>query len=222
MKKILLSVLGATLLFGGTTFAQEKEEKKATDYKWQVRARAVGVIPHNKAKIGAIGGQIDIDKNVIPELDFTYFFTKNFAAELILGTSKHNVGTLGSNLTPIGGPTNANVDLGSVWLLPPTLMFQFPLPVDDVFKPYVGAGVNYTIFYDVKHGGVDKVTYKDKFGWGFQVGFDLNITDRLFFNADVKKLFLETDVKVAVAGATVPAKVKLDPLLVGFGLGYRF
>lgn len=234
MKKLLLSILGAALFVSGSAFAQETTSApEKTDYKWQVRLRGVGVIPHNRADISTIGGEIDVNNNFIPELDFTYFFTENLAAELILGTTRHTVRTLGSDLTAIEGPASANVDLGSVYLLPPTLMFQYHHKFGEVFKPYVGVGVNYTIFYNEKSGVARDIKYDNKFGWGYQFGFDIDITEKFFINVDFKKLFLKTDVTVDAtnllpagtpAGATlpIPAKVKLDPMLIGFGVGMRF
>lgn len=232
MKKLLLSFLGAALLLGGSTFAQENDVttvvKEKETYKWQMRLRGVGVIPHNRAEIGVIGGQIDVNNNFIPELDFTYFFTENLAAELILGTSKHNVGTLGSDISAVGGPTSANLDLGSVYLLPPTLMVQYHHKFGEVFKPYVGAGVNYTIFYNEKSGVAKDIKYDNKFGWGYQFGFDIDLTDKFFINVDFKKLFLKTDVTVDASNLNggdaldIPAKVKIDPMLIGFGVGMRF
>lgn len=230
MKKLLLSFMALGLLCTNSTYAQEVPSKEKEDYKWAVRLRGVGVIPHNRAEIGGIGGQIDISNNFIPELDFTYFFTKNIAAELILGTTRHSVGTIGSTLAPIGGPSVANVDLGSVWLLPPTLMLQYHHQFGEVFKPYVGFGANYTIFYNEKSGQVQDISYKNKFGYGFQLGFDIDLSDRWFINVDFKKIFLKTDVDVNAtnllpegsAPLILPAKVKVDPMLIGFGVGMRF
>lgn len=236
MKKLLLSILGAALFVSGSSFAQETNSApEKTDYKWQMRLRGVGVIPHNRADIGIIGGQIDVSNNFIPELDFTYFFTENLAAELILGTTRHTVGTIGSSLdNPITqGPSTANVDLGSVYLLPPTLMFQYHHKFGEVFKPYVGLGVNYTIFYNEKSGVAKDISYDNKFGWGYQFGFDIDLTEKFFINVDFKKLFLKTDVTVdatnliapgvqGVDQLNIPAKVKLDPMLIGFGVGMRF
>ncbi|WP_413512682.1 OmpW/AlkL family protein [Myroides odoratus] len=229
MKKLFLSLLGAVLLMGNAANAQEPTKKEKESYNWQVRLRGVGVIPHNRADISTIGGQIDVNNNFIPELDFTYFFTENLAAELILGTSRHSVGTLGSDLTPVDMADNANVDLGSVWLLPPTLMVQYHHQVTDNFKPYVGVGVNYTIFYNEKSGTAKDISYDNKFGWGYQFGFDIDITDKFFINVDFKKLFLKTDVTVDATNLNptgqqldIPAKVKIDPMLIGFGVGMRF
>ena len=38
-------------------------------------------------------------------------------------------------------------------------------------------------------------------------------------NGDVKKVFVQTDVKVS---GTINADVDLDPWIVGFGIGHRF
>ena len=194
---------------------------------WQVRLRGVAVQPNEKAEVSTIGGDVNISNSFIPELDFTYFFNKNVAAELILGTTKHDVKTTGSNLTAIGGPASAEVDLGSVWLLPPTLTLQYHFYPTKSLKPYVGAGLNYTIFYGVKSGVVKDVEYKNNVGFALQGGVDYMLNDKYFLNFDIKKVFLKTDVDVdasnVVPGAnSVPAKVNIDPLLIGFGIGMKF
>ncbi len=228
MKKLVFAVMALSLFSVNTLFAQN--ETKTEDFKkWQVRVRGVGVAPAESATIGVIGGDVKITETFIPELDFTYFFTKNFAAELILGTTKHEVQTVNSDISAVGGPTSASVDLGSVYLLPPTLTFQyhfFPMK-EKIFKPYVGAGVNYTIFYNAKPGAVVKgIEYENSFGFAGQLGFDLMLDDTFFINVDAKKLFLSTDVTVdasnLAAGLSIPAKVDINPWLFGFGVGMKF
>ena len=225
MKKIVFAIMAMSLLNVNFTNAQEN---KTEDFeRWQVRVRGVGVVPDESAKIGVIGGDAKISNTLIPELDFTYFFTKNIAAELILGTTKHDVSTIGSDISAIGGPTSAAIDLGSVYLLPPTLTLQYHFLTDEVFRPYVGAGVNYTIFYNEKQGSVVKdIKYDNAFGYAFQVGFDLMIDDTFFVNADVKKLFLNTDVTVDASnlapGLSIPADVDINPWLIGLGVGMKF
>ena len=118
MKKIIAGLV-MSMLFVGTITAQETSNENFK--KWQTRFRIVNVSPNESATIGVIGGDVAINNKFVPELDFTYFFTKNFSVELILATAKHDVNTVGSNLTAGAGPASANVDLGSVWLLPPTL-----------------------------------------------------------------------------------------------------
>ena len=78
------------------------------------------------------------------QLDLTYFFTKNIAAELVLGVTPHTVNGTGG-ITPFG-------KVGDAWLLPPTLPLQYHFDTGTAFKPYVGGGVNYTIFFDESTG----------------------------------------------------------------------
>ena len=186
---------------------------------WQVRLRGVAVQPNEKSEVSLIEGDVNISNSFIPELDFTYFFNKNFAAELILGTTKHDVVDEKSAL--------GDVDLGSVWLLPPTLTLQYHFYPTKTLKPYVGAGLNYTLFYGVKSGAVKDVKYDNAFGFALQGGVDYMLTDKYFLNFDIKKLFLKTDVDVDASNAdpaatSVPAKVNIDPLLIGFGVGMKF
>lgn len=219
MKKVLVFTF-VLMVLPLMTLAQEegsviKTEKEFSN--WQVRLRGLIVAPNESATIEAIGGDVSISATFIPEVDFTYFFTKNIAAELILGTSKHNVNAI---KTSVG-----DIDLGSVWLLPPTLTAQYHF-TGNKLKPYLGAGVNYTVFYNAKEGTVaDDVSYKNSIGFAFQVGFDLDINDNWFINIDAKKILLNTEATVnatTALGATVKADVDINPLVFGVGVGRRF
>ncbi|MDE0535117.1 OmpW/AlkL family protein [Tenacibaculum sp. L6] len=211
MKKIILSAVFGILFFSN---AAAQETTKADDFKrWQARFRWASVMPNESATIGTIGGDVEISKSFIPELDFTYYFTENIAAELILGTTNHDVKAVGTAL--------GDVNLGDVWLLPPTLTLQYHFNISD-FKPYIGAGVNYTIFYNADPGAVVDVDYKNGFGYALQLGFDYDLDDTWFLNVDAKYIGLSTDVTVDAGIATVPAEVDINPLLIGFGIGVRF
>ncbi|HPF97830.1 MAG: OmpW family protein [Mangrovimonas sp.] len=212
MKKILF-ILFVVLFANFQINAQENE----TNYNWQVRLRGIAVIPNESATIEAIGGDVAISNAFVPELDFTYFFNKNLAVELILGTTRHDVKAVS---TAVG-----DIDLGDVWLLPPTLTLQYHLNTETV-RPYIGAGLNYTLFYGVDEGPVaDDVEYDSALGFAFQLGFDFDINDRWFLNLDAKYILLNTDVTVdatSALGATVGADVDINPFIAGFGLGYKF
>ena len=221
MKRIVFAIMAMSLMTVNFVNAQEKSETSNEFKRWQVRVRGVGVVtPDQSAKIGIIGGDVQISDTFIPELDFTYFFTEHFAAELILGTAKHDVKAINT----VAG----DIDLGSAWLLPPTLTAQYHFYVSDKknVKPYIGAGINYTLFYNVKSGAVADVKYDNALGYAAQVGIDLNLTDTFFINIDAKRLFLKTDVTVdatnLVPGLVVPAEVTIDPWLFGIGVGMRF
>ena len=180
-----------------------------------IRLRGIIAVPDESADIETIGGDVDIDTFVVPELDISYFFTENIAAELILATTNHDVTAVDTAL--------GDVDLGDVWLLPPTLTLQYHFSPRGSIRPYVGAGVNYTFFYEQDPGAAVSVNYDNGFGFALQAGVDVPINDTYFLNFDVKKIFLSTDVGIDAGGAgVVGADVDLDPLIIGVGVGRRF
>lgn len=182
---------------------------------WQIRVRALGVITEDNGSVDAFGGSdLSYSDTVIPELDITYFFTQNIAAELILGTTYADVKAKGS-IASLG-------TVGSTWILPPTLTLQYHFTDFGKFKPYVGAGVNYTIFFNQDGDSADKLHIKNTFGAALQAGFDYMLDEHWGVNLDVKKLFLEPDFDVTVAGTKYNGKAELNPWLVGAGVTYRF
>ncbi|MBP3981601.1 MULTISPECIES: OmpW/AlkL family protein [unclassified Acidovorax] len=196
MKKNLLAVAVLCAMTSGAAFAQQAESP------WLVRVRAVHLDSANKDSTG-LG--LSVNNKTIPEVDITYFFNKNVAAELILTVpQKHDLRSNGTNI-------------GSLKHLPPSLLLQYHFDAPG-FKPYVGAGVNYTRFSSVNlPAGVDI----DRNSWGgaLQVGVDIPLTKNLSLNFDVKKVYIQTDV---FAGGAKAGTFKVDPVLVGVGLGWRF
>ncbi|MDB5594500.1 MAG: ompW family protein [Hyphomicrobiales bacterium] len=188
---------------------------------WMIRVRALAVLPQSSASVYANGvlqaGGLKASDSVVPELDISYFFTKNIAAELVLGVTPHRVKGTGG-LAGLG-------TIGSTLLLPPTLMLQYHFTDLGAFKPYVGAGVNYTFMLDNKaKGPMTAFHVKDAPGLALQVGFDYMIDQHWGINVDVKKLWLRPDATATIAAGSIPvsAKVKLDPWLIGTGVTYRF
>ena len=208
MKKTILLTAAALMLSMFNIQAQDEESSDFPESQWQARFRLLSVIP--SAGDDLDGAEVGISTAFIPELDFTYFFNRNVAAELILGTAKHNVDV-----------NDDEVDLGHVWLLPPTLNLQYHFYAGSV-KPYVGAGVNYTFFYGVDEGDVAGMEYDNSFGFSVQGGIDINLSDKLFLNIDAKKIFLKTDVEVDTGEGVLPVEVDIDPFVVGAGVGLRF
>ncbi len=212
MRRFAMTALLVTGLLGTTAPALAEID---TDGKspWMFRLRAIAIVPQEDADIEAVGGDIDIQNAYVPELDISYFLDENFSLELILATAPHDMKVKGSAL--------GDVDLGDVWILPPTLLVQYHFDFGD-FKPYVGAGVNYTIFYgDEAPSGID-VEYNDTFGWALQIGADFWHHGPWFANVDVKKIFINTDSKVHVSGVgTVKADVDIHPWVFGIGIGLR-
>jgi outer membrane protein len=181
---------------------------------WLVRVRGINVNPDVSSSVTVIGGKVDIDDDTVPELDISYFFTDNIAAELILATTRHDVKDNGSTL--------GDVDLGRVSLLPPTLTVQWHFLPDGQVRPYAGAGLNYTFFYDesAPGGTVTSIDYENNVGYALQAGVDIGIDDHWGINADLKKIWLQSD--VTLNGGAIAADVDLDPWIFGLGVAYRF
>lgn len=205
MKKRLLSIIVIALI-SINAIAQEE----SNDFnKWQARLRVIAIIPDVDDDLNA--AKVDVSTAVVPELDFTYFFDENWAAELILATAKHNVDV----------DLGTGIDLGHVWILPPTLSLQYHFTGGTV-KPYLGAGINYTFFYGIDEGDVDAMDYEDAVGFSMQGGLDFDLNDYWFLNVDLKKLLLKTDVEVDTGEGVIPVEVDLNPWIIGVGIGVKF
>jgi outer membrane protein len=230
MKKTLISALIASSLLPMLAHAEAGD--------WVVRLRAVNVSPNEDSKLGKTvnknvgagtmsdGAELKVDSNTIPELDISYYFTKNIAAELILATgTRHDVSVKGDALATVG-----DQKLGSVNLLPPTLTAQWHFMPDQTFDPYVGAGVTYSLSLDRNlaftsgplAGKKIKID-RDMFSPALQAGFDINLKDGWLINADVKYAWLNTDVKTDLgAGWTKIDSLDINPWIIGVGIGKRF
>ncbi|NWJ42002.1 MAG: OmpW family protein [Geothrix sp.] len=184
---------------------------RAEDGPWMVRLRAVALQPANKsdAAPGIPADAIHVSNKTIPEVDFSYFFTKNFSAELVLTVPQEHDVTLNG------------VKLGTFKHLPPTLTAQWRFLPGGAVDPYIGAGLNYTLISDVKlaDGALD--LDKSSLGLAAQAGVDIQLAPKWSLNVDVKYVQIKSDVKVAATGAKVTT-VKVDPMLYGVGIGYRF
>lgn len=194
---------------------------------WVIRARAVNVSPNEDSRLGdytnsllgaGAGSKLEVSDKVIPELDISYYVTKNIALELVLALgTRHNVGIKGANGV-------ASESLGSVNLLPPTLTAQWHFRPDQTFDPYVGAGVNYTRFMDngLHSDQLNQDIRVERNSWGpaLQAGFDYNLGDGWLINADVKYIWIDTDVKLK-NGPKIDS-LDINPWVVGFGFGKRF
>jgi outer membrane protein len=196
------------------------------DTWWQpgdifVRVRGLAVAPQTStsswsSNVSSIHPDLSISTSGIPEVDFSYFFTKNIAVELIAGVTPHDV-------TGTGGISSYG-KVGEAWLLPPTLTLQYHFDNFGAFKPYVGAGVNYTVFFDQSSGSkYQSFHLANDWGAAVQAGFDYKLQGNWFLNVDFKKLWLESDASVTLKPSTnVTAHVNIDPIIVGAGIGYRF
>jgi len=199
MRKSLIALVAAAALSPFVASAQDTGN-------WIVRARAVHLDSANKDDTG-LG--LTINNKWLPEVDISYFFTPNIAAELILTyPQKQTV-----NSTVVGG------DIGTFKHLPPTLTAQYHFTDLGAIRPYVGLGVNYTNIssVDILDGAVN--LKRNSFGLAAQIGADFPMGGGWLLNVDVKKVQIGTKVYI---GDVDQGKFKVDPLLVSVGFGKRF
>jgi len=204
MKKVILALSLAAIGFTATQAMADEAQSP-----WMVRVRAVNISPANGSDpIGGVGPAdlITVSSKTIPEVDISYFVTPNWSAELILTyPQKHDVALAGTTI-------------GSFKELPPTLTAQYHFAPDAKVNPYLGAGINYTRISD-QNLPLGLTLDNNSVGLALQAGVDFKLDKNWSLNLDIKKFQLRSD--VSVAGVKI-SSVKVDPLLVGVGVGYRF
>ncbi len=198
---------------------------------WQVRVRALGVVPDTNATTVNVAGVpalstplsgLSIGNSIVPEIDISYYFNANLAVELILGVTQNHI---------TGNGALNGLDIGSTWLLPPTLTFQYHFTNFGAFQPYVGAGINLTIPFGTQAAGTTtagglkttSLSLGTAVGLALQAGFDYMIDRNWGVNLDVKKIVLRPGYNATVNG-TIPVygTAAIDPWLFGMGVTYRF
>lgn len=198
MKKQVIAAAVLCTLMSGAVFAQQAKEGP-----WMVRVRAVDLISSNTDSTGA---GLTVNNKWIPEVDISYFFNKNVAVELILTVPQKH--TLYSN----------GAEIGTLQHLPPTLLAQYHFDANG-FKPYVGAGVNYTQFSSVDIAGGAITLDNSSWGGALQVGVDIPLSGNMYLNFDLKKVYIKSNVNT---GGNSIGTFKVDPVLFGMGVGWRF
>jgi outer membrane protein len=167
----------------------------------------------------ALGNQdIEVDDAWGFTFTVSYQWTQNWAVELLAAYPfEHDIKVEG-----VG-------KVGKTKQLPPTLSLQYHFMPDKKFQPYIGAGVNYTIFFDESSEGVlsdlggDLDIDDNSWGLAGQVGFDYFLNDQWFVNLDLRYIGIETKAKVTVPGVgTIKEDVSIDPWVYGVNVGFKF
>ena len=195
----------------------------AADSKWMVRLRGVELLMQTTSDAGSGAltpallpeDAVSVNDKFIPDVDVSYFFTPNIAAELVLTYPQEQ------DVEITDGPLKEGV--GTFKHLPPTLTLQYHFLPEGKIQPYIGAGVNFTLISNVdlrsNVASADLGLSDNSIGAAAQIGADFPIQKNWYANVDVKKVFIHSDVKV---GDDVVSKVNLDPFLIGVGVGIRF
>jgi outer membrane protein len=190
-------------------------QAQATENPWMVRVRAVDLLWQNGQSGLVQAANVKAKNQIIPELDVSYFFTKNIAAELVL--------TWPQQVNITYGPGNANA--GKITALPPSLLAQYHFTDLGAFKPYVGAGINYTIFGNRQNfPALGNQVQVDQSSVGFvgQVGMDYMFDKNWGMNVDLKYATMSTNVTGSGGLAGASGKLTLNPWMPAVGVTYKF
>lgn len=231
MKKALTMAL-AVAMAGGALTAQAYEKGD-----WVLRAGAVTVDPDSDSdEFGLpmdVTAKVEVDDDTQLGIIPVYMVTDKWGVELLAATPfEHDITVEGTS-----------IDAGSTKHLPPTVSVQwYPRGGKDGWQPYIGMGVNYTVFFDedtdsdlvnllgdLTNGAVDdaNLDLQDSFGLAAQAGIDVPFGENWAFNVGVWYIDIETKAEVTAkaAGATA-AKVKfdvdIDPWVYNIGIAYKF
>ncbi len=194
-----------------------------------VRAGAVTVTTHESTSgvktsgLGNLGGKATLNNDTQLGLNFAYMVTDNIGIELLAATPfKHDV--------HIKNTAVGSMKLGTIKHLPPTLSaVYYPMNNKSAFQPYVGAGINYTWFFDedlsnTAKSGLGANSFKVKNSWGLaaQIGADYMLTDKLMLNGQIRYIDIDTDATLNTVAGRTKVDVDVKPWVYMVGLGYKF
>ncbi len=208
------AALVAALAVAGVAQAQDFKPKAKGDIVLNVRITDVaptGSDPIVTLAGAATGLRAKASYDVMPTVGLTYFLTDNIAVEAIAGTTNHTVRAKGPGV---------DVKVKETWVLPPIVTLQYHFAPQARVSPYVGAGVNYMLFYSGSDKNGFNLHIDDGFGAALQAGVDIAMRDQWTINLDAKKVFFETDAVDRTNG--IKTKVTLNPWVLSAGVGYRF
>ncbi|TOE35038.1 outer membrane protein OmpW [Vibrio parahaemolyticus] len=214
MKKTICSLAVVAALVSPSVFAHKQGD-------FVLHVGAASVVPNDSSdKILGSQEELKVDSNTQLGLTFGYMFTDNISLELLAATPfSHDIST---DLLGLG-------DIADTKHLPPTLMVQYYFgEPQSKFRPYVGAGLNYTIFFDegfnnkAKNVGLTDLKLDDSFGLAANVGVDYMINDQWFLNASAWYANIETEATYKFGGAKQKTDVKINPWVFMISGGYKF
>ncbi|MGB1263518.1 MAG: OmpW/AlkL family protein [Cognaticolwellia sp.] len=170
--------------------------------------------------------RLTVDDNTQLGLNFVYFYNSNWALELLAATPfTHDVTIEDKNA--VLGVDGAN--LGEVSHLPPTLSALYYFDSHSAFKPYLGLGINYTVFFDEEFAaapkslGLSNLDLEGSFGLSAQIGADYHLDEKWSVNASIRYIDIDTDATFDVAGSNIgKAAIDIDPMVYSLMLGYKF
>jgi len=174
---------------------------------WIVRVGTGTVDP--KSGNGAV---VSVDSGTTLVFNATYMFSSNVGIELLAAAPFSHAIKLAADGTKVGETKH----------LPPTLSLQYHFDTEGTISPYVGAGINYTLFFDEKTSGPLQglaLDLEPSFGIAAQAGLDYAFAENMRVNVDLRWMNIETDADV---DGTFLETVEIDPLVYSLTFGWKF
>ena len=206
----------------------------AVDYKagdLVVRGGITNVNPDGEKSAVLLAGadstmSLTVDDNSQLGLNVVYFYDQHWAIELLAATPfTHDVTIYDPNAV-------LNVDgakLAEVSHLPPTVSALYYFNTSSNIKPYVGAGINYTVFFDEgfengpKSLGLTNLDLENSFGLSIQAGFDFHLNKQWHINTSIRYIDIDTEASFDVGGNNIgKANIDIDPTVYSLLVGYKF
>jgi outer membrane protein len=172
-----------------------------------------------------LGVNVAVDNNTQLGLNIAYFLTNNINVELLAATPFVHDVNFG-----VSDPLGTGDQLGEVTHLPPTITVNYYFnDASSKFQPYIGAGLNYTIFFDEEFtsandaAGLKDLSLDNSFGLAAQVGADYMLNDKWFINGSIRWIDIDTEASFNLNGAEGSVdSIEIDPWVYSVTLGYRF
>lgn len=222
-RKVILTLGIAWIAFSQNIAAFEKGD-------FLVRGGTATVSPNDSTSDVDVGGNslgfgLNVQKDTQLGLTFSYFLTDKISIEVLASTPFNHDIDFG-----VDNPISTGGKLGDIKHLPPTLSLNYYLnDPSSNFQPYLGAGINYMIFFDEEFSsaneaaGLDDLELENVFGLALQAGIDYKLNDKFYANATARWIDVNTEADFNLNGTNGSVdRVEIDPWVFAFSVGYVF
>ena len=200
-RSLISTVIAASLSLGMV-------QAHADEGDWLLRFGAINVNPDDGSSGVVADDAVGVDDATGLFINATYMYSESVGIEILASTP------LNHDITLDGVGKIAETDL-----LPPTVSLQYYFNADTDVRPYLGIGINYTTFFNEDEKAVvDDISLDDSVGLAIQAGIDIDINEEWFFNADIRKIDIETEAETDLGDIDVD----IDPVVISVGVGLRF
>jgi outer membrane protein len=149
---------------------------------------------------------------------FTYerMVMPNLGVELVLGYPPTIKGNAAGSVAFLGD------DILSAKNVSPTLLLNWHFgEAGDTWRPYVGIGVNFTRFTDIKSSLATDVQMSDSWGIAGQVGINYAIDKNWGLFGSIAALKVKSDL-VAAGSTVLTTTIDFRPIVYSLGVSYAF